>query len=197
MVSRRTRSIEADLFLTASLREPSSPSVNPPRNAPLTTDAATVASSPRYLLLKDLASGIRQLTDQEFDRLLAAVLAEQKRRGKKLPVSRKTSRKSYIKEIRPPLTLAKLNAVRAAFKAGIAPSRIEISHADIRKALQAVRRSGHPIGTRRHRGSYTAGGPNRPYPPYALPPTGKDCRRAERAERLALAGGITRRYGMC
>jgi DNA invertase Pin-like site-specific DNA recombinase len=91
------------------------------------------------LLPKDLPSGIRQLTDQEFDRLLAAVLAEQKRRGKRLPVSRKTSRKPPIKEIAPPLTLAKLNAIRAAFKAGVAPSRIArqfgISHADVRKAL--------------------------------------------------------------
>ena len=71
-----------------------------------------------------LSGGIKQLTDQEFDRLLAAVLAEQRRRGRKLPLSPKTSRKPLIKEIGPPLTLAKLNAIRAAFKAGVAPSRI-------------------------------------------------------------------------
>ena len=41
-------------------------------------------------------AGIRQLTDQEFDRLLAAVLNEQKRRGKKLPVSRKASSKPPV-----------------------------------------------------------------------------------------------------
>ena len=40
-------------------------------------------SSPQYLLPKDLSRGIRQLTDQEFDRLLAAVLTEQKRRREK------------------------------------------------------------------------------------------------------------------
>jgi predicted DNA-binding protein (UPF0251 family) len=138
MVSRRVRPIEADLFSTASLREPSSPAANPPRNA-LSTDAATAASPPPYLLPKDLASGIRQLTDQEFDRLLAAVVVEQKRRGKKLPVSRKTPRKPPVQEIGAHLTLAKLNAVRAAFKAGVAPSRIArqfgISQSDVRKAL--------------------------------------------------------------
>jgi DNA invertase Pin-like site-specific DNA recombinase len=91
------------------------------------------------LLPQDLPSGIRQLTDQEFDRLLAAVLTEQKRRRKKLPISRKTSRKPPIKEIAPPLTPAKRNAVQAAFKAGVSPSRIArqfgISHADVRKTL--------------------------------------------------------------
>ena len=96
-------------------------------------------SSPQYLLPKDLSRGIRQLTDQEFDRLLAAVLTEQKRRGKKLSVSHKASRKSPIQEFGPPLTLAKLNAVRAAFKAGVPPSRIArqfgISRADVREAL--------------------------------------------------------------
>jgi DNA invertase Pin-like site-specific DNA recombinase len=115
----------------------------------LTADAATAASSPRYLLPKDLASGISQLTDQEFDRLLAAMLVEQKRRGKKLPVSRKTPRKPPVEEIGPPLTLAKLNAVRAAFKAGVAPSRIArqfgISQSDVRKALASSASKGAPI----------------------------------------------------
>jgi hypothetical protein len=132
MVSGRTRSTEADLSSPASLREASSPLANPPRAAPSTKDAATAASSSRYLLPRDLPGGIKQLTDQEFDRLLAAVLAEQQRRGRKLPVSRKTSRAL-------PLTLAKLNAIRAAFKAGVAPSRIArqfgISQSDVRKAL--------------------------------------------------------------
>ena len=85
----------------------------------------------------DLSGGIKQLTDQEFDRLPAAVLAQ--RRGRKLPVSRKTSRKPLIKEVALPLTLAKLNAIRAAFKAGVAPSRIArqfgVSQSDVRKAL--------------------------------------------------------------
>jgi DNA invertase Pin-like site-specific DNA recombinase len=91
------------------------------------------------LLPRDLPGGIKLLTDQEFDRLLAAVLAEEQRRERKLPVSPKTSRKPLIKEVPLPLTLAKLNAVRAAFKAGVAPSRIArqfgISQSEVRKAL--------------------------------------------------------------
>ena len=60
----------------------------------------TTAALPlRYLLPRDLQGGIKQLADQEFARLLAAVLAEQQRRGRKLPVSRKTSRKPLIKEV--------------------------------------------------------------------------------------------------
>jgi predicted DNA-binding protein (UPF0251 family) len=139
MVSGRTPPTEADLFSTASLREPSSPSANPPRPAPSTKDAATADSSPRYLLPRDLPGGIKQLTDQEFDRLLAAVLAEQRRRGRKLPVSPNTSRQPQIEEVALPLTFAKLNAIRAAFKAGVAQSRIArqfgISQSDVRKAL--------------------------------------------------------------
>ena len=61
-----------------------------------------------------------------------------KRRGRKF-VSRKTSRKPLIKEVALSLTLAKLNAIRAAFKAGVAPSRIArqfgISQSDVRKVL--------------------------------------------------------------
>jgi hypothetical protein len=139
MGSGRISQTETDLFSTESPRGAPSPAANPPRNAALTTDIATAPSAPRYLLPKDLSAGIRQLTDQEFDRLLRAVLIEQKQRGRRLPGSGKTSRKSAIKEIGPALPLAKLNAIRAAFKAGVAPSRIArqfgISRADVRMAL--------------------------------------------------------------
>jgi hypothetical protein len=64
---------EADLFSTASLREPPSPAVDPPPKAPSTTDVAAEASTPRYLLPKDLAGAISNLSDQEFDRLLAGL----------------------------------------------------------------------------------------------------------------------------
>ena len=136
MVTGRIRPPGVDLFSSASLRDAPSPGTKPPRQAPSNKEAA--ASSPQYLLPKDLSSGIRQLNDQEFDRLLAAVLAEQKQRGKKLPLSRKASRKPPV-QFGPPLAPAKVNAVRAAFKAGVPPSRIArqfgISHADVRKAL--------------------------------------------------------------
>jgi hypothetical protein len=139
MVRGRIRPPGADLFSSASLREARSPRAKPSQKAPSNTEFPTATSSPRYLLPKDLSIGIRQLTDQEFDRLLAAVLTEQKRRGKKRPVSRVASSKTPVQESGPRLTLAKLNAVRAAFKAGVPPSRIAkqfgISHADVREAL--------------------------------------------------------------
>ena len=152
MVRNRIRSPGADLFSSASLREAPSPGATPPRQAPSNMEFPAAASSPQYLLPNDLSRGIRQLTDQEFDRLLAAVIAEQKRRGKKLSVSHKASRKSPIQEFAAPLTLAKLNAVRAAFKAGVAPSRIArqfgISRADIRKALASSTPKRSPMRSR-------------------------------------------------
>ena len=82
---------------------------------------------------------MKQLEDQELDRLLAAVLAEQRRRGRKPPVSDQSSRKKRVEAVDVPLTLGKLNAVRAAFKAGVKPSQIArqfgISKSDVRKAL--------------------------------------------------------------
>jgi len=86
----------------------------------------------------NLPNAITQLDNQELDRLLTAVLAEQNRRGRKIPVSDGNSRKRQV-EVRPSLTQGQLNAVRAAFKAGVTPSRIArqfgISQSDVRKAL--------------------------------------------------------------
>jgi len=86
----------------------------------------------------DLPTAIRQLDNQEFDRLLAAVLAEQKRRGGKISGSGGNSRQRQV-EVPSSLPQGQLNAVRAAFKAGITPSRIArqfgISQSDVRKAL--------------------------------------------------------------
>jgi len=72
--------------------------------------------------------------------LLAAARAErQARGGKNLPKSDEPSRKQRTKEVAPPLAQGKLNAVRAAFKAGVTPSRIArefgISQSDVRRAL--------------------------------------------------------------
>lgn len=50
-----------------------------------------------------------------------------------------TSRKPLVKEVAPALPQGKLNAIRAAFKAGVTPSRIAkqfgISQSNVRKAL--------------------------------------------------------------
>jgi len=85
-----------------------------------------------------LPNAVRDLDDQELDQLTSAVIAEQKRRGKKLPAE--ISRKRRVEVVvAVPFTQAKLNAVRAAFKAGVTPSRIArqfgISQSDVRKAL--------------------------------------------------------------
>jgi hypothetical protein len=123
MGSGRTRSTTPDLFSTASARVPS-PSANTP------------SSTPSYALPKNLPDAIRYLDDDQLD---AAVLAEQRRRGKKVPVSDNSPRKALVKVDAPPLPQGKLNVIRAAFKAGFTPSRIarqfRISKSDVKKAL--------------------------------------------------------------
>src|SRR5262249_18702105 len=131
----RNQSTTPDLFSTASTRE-RVPSSNLPVSSPLPTHTAKKAPSLRYVLPTDLPRAMKQLEDQELDRLLAAVLAEQRRRGRKPPVSDQSSRKKRVEAVDVPLTLGKLNAVRAAFKAGVKPSQIArqfgISKSDVR-----------------------------------------------------------------
>jgi hypothetical protein len=137
MGTGRSRSTTPDLFSTASDREPSSLSENPPKRAPSIISATALASSPRHVLPTDLPNAIKQLEDQDLDRLLAVALAEQNRRGRKPPVS--DERKRRIEAVAVPLTNSKMNAVRAAFKAGVKPSQIarqfRVSQSDVRKAL--------------------------------------------------------------
>ena len=128
-----TRLSTPDLFSTASAPEPSSPPVKSPSSSVITH------TSSRHVLPADLTNAVKALGDQELDRLLAAVIAEQRRRGRKLPASDEASRKRKVEVITAPLTQGKLNAVRAALKAGVTPSRIArqfgISQSDVRKAL--------------------------------------------------------------
>ena len=125
----RARSSTPDLFSSAPTREAhsqSSESVGSPSAIPS-----------RHVPPPDLPNAVRQLNDQELDQLLSAVIVEQKRRGKQLAA---VSRKEGVDAVAAvPLTQGKLNAVRAAFKAGVTPSRIArqfgISQSDVRKAL--------------------------------------------------------------
>ncbi len=126
----RARSSTPDLFSSTPVRkahtQPSEPIGSP-----------SVVPS-RHVLPADLPKAVAHLNDQELDQLLSAVIAEQKRRGKKLPAE--MSRKQRVEVVTAvPLTQGKLNAIRAAFKAGITPSKIArqfgISQSDIRKAL--------------------------------------------------------------
>jgi len=132
MGTPRNRSSTSDLF---------SPGValSSPSAKPSSSSSAIVDADPHIALSKNLATSLKYIEDDELDRLLAAVLAEQKRRGRKVPVSDETPPKRRAEVIAVPLTSGKLNAVRAAFKAGITPSRIArqfgISQSDVRKAL--------------------------------------------------------------
>ena len=117
--------------------EPSSSS--PPEMSSRTVNRETETTRPsRYILPKDLDTAIRQLDDQELDRLVTAALEERARRKKPF-VSQETPRKRLTEADAVLLPQGKLNAVRAAFKAGVTPARIArefgISRSDVQRAL--------------------------------------------------------------
>jgi hypothetical protein len=125
----RARLSTPDLFSSAPAREVHS--------QPLEPIGSPSAVPSRHVLPADLRTAVAHLNDKELDRLLSAVIAEQRRRGKKLTA---VSRKQGVEVAAAvPLTQGKLNAIRASFKAGVTPSRIArqfgISQLDIRKAL--------------------------------------------------------------
>ena len=111
----------------------------------------SLASQQRHFLPEDLAGA---LIDVEIDALLAAVTTEAERRGLRPPSPAKEKpvadakpqrRQEAAQDGAGSLTTGKLNAVRAAFKAGVKPSAIArqfgISQSDVRKALaQGARR---------------------------------------------------------
>jgi hypothetical protein len=117
----------SDLLSSASPQETATRSPNP------TADAV-----PRHVLPSDLPSAIKHLSDQELDQLQAAVTAEQQRRGRKPPAPEKTvSKRTEAPAVT--LSIGKLNAVRAAFKAGVTPAKIAkqfgIPQAEVRKVI--------------------------------------------------------------
>ena len=102
---------------------------------------------------EDLAGALKRLDDVEIDALLAAVTAEAERRGRRAP---SPSKEKPVADAKPPrrqeaaedragsLTTGKLNAVRAAFQAGVKPSAIArqfgISQSDVRRVLAQGKR---------------------------------------------------------
>ncbi len=130
---------------------------NPSPNA----GSDSTSARPKTILPKDLPKALGYLEDQELDRLAGAALDELRRRGRSPPgfeppstttgageqdemkPARKDGpvRRGQTQIAAPSLTRGQINAVRAAFKAGIAPSRIArqfgLSQADVRKALAA------------------------------------------------------------
>ena len=116
-----------DLLSSASPQETATRSPNPTANA-----------VPRHVLPSDLPAAIKHLSDQELDQLLTAVTAELQRRGKNLAAPVEAPSKRVDAQL-VSLTPGKLNAVRAAFKAGFTLSKIAkqfgISQSDVRKVL--------------------------------------------------------------
>jgi hypothetical protein len=137
-----------DPFPTEAVREVSAP---PPLPA---AEAATETAPKRYILPKNLRNAIKHLSDGELDLMHAATLEEMKRRGRR-PKNEETEsparpdiakiqpppieRRRHVDTTEIPLTRGQINAVRAAFKAGITPPRIArqfgISQSNVRKAL--------------------------------------------------------------
>ena len=133
MGSGRIDSIIPDLFSKASPREQSPLSANSP--------AASANPASRHVLPSDLPAAIRHLDDHELEQLQAAVTAEQQRRGKILPALEKIVSKR-VEPAAVSLTPGKLNAVRAAFQAGVTPARIAkqfgIPQAEVRKVIAGI-----------------------------------------------------------
>jgi hypothetical protein len=164
MPSSRTQQQTADLFQAAGAQE----SCRTHTPARLTTAAVSGAEklSSRHVLPRDLSNALKQLDDGELDRLFAATRHELQRRGRSLTstsvirptthvgTEQRASDQSTTTEESPErrqpeepnvaLTRGRVNAVRAAFKAGITPSRIArqfgISQSDVRKVLASESR---------------------------------------------------------
>ena len=143
MPTRRSAEIP-DLFSAPSTATAAEPPPVPQGKA----EPDKLASQPRYFLPKDLAGALKRLNDAEIDALLSAVTTEAERRGLRPPPPTKEKRATDAKPQQRhvstengagSLTKGKLNAVRAAFKAGVKPSAIArqfgISQSLVREAL--------------------------------------------------------------
>jgi hypothetical protein len=149
MPTRRPAQTTPDLFSAPPTTTAAWPSAVPKGKG----EPDNLASQPRHFLPKDLAGALKRLDDAEIDVLFAAVTIEAERRGRRprspakekpAPDAKPQPRQAPAED-RAGLTTGKLNAVRAAFKAGVKPSAIArqfgISQSDVRKALtQGLRR---------------------------------------------------------
>ena len=144
MPTKRRADSTPDLF--ASLPTAPGRPATPPATA---VEPGRPATPPTHLLPKDLAGALTRLADDEVDALLAAVTAEAKRRGRPGRAShREPTAEARSRATRAAsdvgagsLTTGKLNAVCAAFRAGVKPAAIArqfgISQSDVKRALAA------------------------------------------------------------
>ena len=171
MPSSRTQQQTADLFQATGAQE--SCRAHTPARLTSTQQSGAVVSgaeklSSRHVLPRDLSNALKQLDDGELDRLFAATRYELQRRGRLFTstavirptthrgTERRASNQSTTTESpkrrqqeEPNVALkqGQVNAVLAAFAAGIAPSRIArqfgLSQSDVQKVLASQsRRSG-------------------------------------------------------
>jgi hypothetical protein len=152
-----TQHTTPDLFSTAEVREASAASIKSGSD----TAAKVPFVSQRHVLPKNLDFAVRQLTDDELMQLLEVALQEAKQRRKSLfgigrdPImqsSRQTeeltlkhpkienaSNRKQVEVAEVVLSPGKLNAVLAAFKAGVTPSRIARQFEIIRSRVSISR----------------------------------------------------------
>ena len=139
MGSGANRSIKDYLHSLDQSPASKSVSLGEQNSLPLQADEPARDNPPTYQLPKNLPSALSHLADDQLERLLMAVNVELERRGKIAPI-RTNERKLPTEEGAPPLAFGKLNAIRAAFKAGVKPSAISkqfgVSQADVHRALK-------------------------------------------------------------
>jgi len=140
MPTRRPKETTPDLFATPTTMRAPEPEAIP-------EGEADQRSPPRHFLPNDLAGSLKRLDDAEIDSLLTALTQEAKHRNrlpsspreKVFPGATRLSRQVPAQDGASSLTKGQLNAVRAAFKAGVKPSTIarqfRISQSVVRKAL--------------------------------------------------------------
>jgi hypothetical protein len=138
----RNRPSMPDLFSAATARDDLPAPANQVPSPKAAVDRTADTSRHRYVLPKDLPHALQRLDDSQFVSLLAAALNEAKRRdrlppglvtsaleggnprAKRSPKSNQRSKARQGHSAALSLTRGQVNAVRAAFKAGIGPSRI-------------------------------------------------------------------------
>jgi hypothetical protein len=108
-----------------------------PRRGAGPGESERVAAPLPPLLPRDLAGALERLADEELERLSKAVNAERSRRW---PQEREKELWGVSKKVPgPALPQAKVNAIRAALKAGVKPTVVArqfgVSPAEIRRAL--------------------------------------------------------------
>ncbi len=132
-----TRSPNSNLFASSG-RELFSSS---PSGRSSTAEQTETAKPSQYVLPNNLEAAIKRIDDQELDRLVAAALGERARR-KRPPLPDARQNKESTEAVSACLPQGKLNAVRAAFKAGVKPTRIAkefgLSRSDVQSALKAM-----------------------------------------------------------